>query len=103
MEYFLLFLEGILTFISPCLLPMLPIYVAYFSGGNQKGRSETFKNALGFVLGFTFVFIMLGAFAGIFGRFFKTNQVLINIFTGSVVLLFGFNYLEIFKLSFLNR
>ena len=60
MQYFISFLEGIITFISPCLLPMLPVYISYFSGGGQRDTKKTVKNALGFILGFTLVFVLLG-------------------------------------------
>ena len=53
MTYFITFLEGIITFISPCLLPMLPIYLSYFAGGNpDESQGTVLKNAVGFVLGF---------------------------------------------------
>ena len=52
MQYFISFLEGIITFISPCLLPMLPIYISYFAGGGERSTKKTVVNALGFVLGF---------------------------------------------------
>ena len=61
MQYLLLFLEGVITFISPCLLPMLPIYLSFFAAGDTD-RRRTLRNALGFVLGFTIVFIIMGAF-----------------------------------------
>ena len=56
MQYVISFLEGIITFISPCLLPMLPIYITYFAGGGERATKTTLKNAFGFVLGFTLVF-----------------------------------------------
>ena len=58
MQYFISFLEGIITFVSPCLLPMLPIYISYFAGGKEKNTVMTVKNALGFILGFTTIFIL---------------------------------------------
>ena len=71
MQYIIAFLEGIITFISPCLLPMLPIYISYFAGGNTKNTKKTLTTSLGFVLGFTIVFIALGALAGTLGSFLK--------------------------------
>ena len=68
MDFFILFLEGIITFISPCMLPMLPIYISYFAGGTNK-KNKALINSLAFVFGFTVVFVALGAFAGTFGRF----------------------------------
>ena len=61
MQYLISFLEGIITFISPCLLPMLPIYISYFAGGGERTGAKTLKNAVGFVLGFTVTFMAMGA------------------------------------------
>lgn len=99
MQYFVSFLEGIITFISPCLLPMLPIYVSYFAGGSERSTAKTLKNSLGFVSGFTIVFVLLGALAGTIGSFLKEYQTAVNIISGLVVVLFGLNYLGIFKLN----
>lgn len=69
MQYFISFLEGMITFISPCLLPMLPVYISYFAGGEGRSVGKTLKNALGFVAGFTVVFVAMGALAGTVGGF----------------------------------
>jgi cytochrome c-type biogenesis protein len=70
MDYLITFLEGIIAFISPCLLPLLPVYISYFAGQNgDGGRKAALVNAVGFVLGFTFVFVSLGALAGTVGGF----------------------------------
>ena len=99
MQYFISFLEGIITFISPCLLPMLPIYISYFAGGQQKDTAKTLKNALGFVAGFTAVFVALGALAGTLGSFLKQYSTAVNIVTGLIVVFFGLNFLDVFKFS----
>lgn len=99
MQYLISFLEGIITFISPCLLPMLPIYVSYFAGGGQRTVRKTLNCALGFVLGFTAVFVAMGALAGTIGSFLKEYQILVNILSGAVVILFGLNYLGVLKLN----
>jgi len=104
MEFFIAFLEGIITFISPCLLPMLPIYLSYFAGsGNTvdgKGRSaKTLRNALGFVLGFTLVFVLLGALAGTLGGLLRRHQTVVNIVTGAIVVFFGLNFLGVVKIN----
>ena len=100
MEYFISFLEGIITFISPCLLPMLPIYLSYFAGGAEISSSRnTLKNALGFVLGFTLVFIAMGALAGTVGSFFKGHQTLVNLVCGLLIVVFGLHYLGVLKLN----
>ena len=97
MQYFISFLEGIITFISPCLLPMLPIYISYFAGGDTKNTKKTLTGAFGFVFGFTIVFITLGALAGTLGGFLKEYQTAVNIISGLIVILFGLNYLDILK------
>ena len=71
MQYVIAFLEGVITFISPCLLPMLPIYISYFAGGGERTTGKTLKGALGFVTGFTAVFVVLGALAGTVGSFLR--------------------------------
>ena len=100
MEYIVSFLEGIITFLSPCLLPMLPIYISYFAGGGERSVARTLKGALGFVLGFTAVFVAMGALAGTIGGFLSKYQTLVNILCGTVVILFGLNYLGLLKIRF---
>jgi len=99
MSYVIAFLEGIITFISPCLLPMLPIYISYFAGGGERSTGKTLKGALGFVTGFTVIFVMLGALAGTVGSFLREYQTAVNIVSGTVVILFGLNFLGVFKLN----
>jgi len=95
MQYVISFLEGIITFISPCLLPMLPIYISYFAGGGERSTARTLKGALGFVAGFTIVFVALGALAGTVGSFLREHQTAVNIASGLVVIFFGLNFLGI--------
>ena len=99
MQYVIAFLEGIITFISPCLLPMLPIYISYFAGGGERSTGKTLKGALGFVFGFTVVFVALGALAGTVGSFLREYQTAVNIVSGAIVVVFGLNFLGIFKLN----
>ena len=99
MQYVISFLEGIITFISPCLLPMIPIYISYFAGGGERTAKKTLTGALGFVLGFTAVFMAMGALAGTVGSFLYTHQTAVNIVSGLVVIFFGLNFLGIFKLN----
>ncbi|MBE6758770.1 MAG: cytochrome c biogenesis protein CcdA [Ruminococcaceae bacterium] len=100
MQYFISFLEGIITFVSPCLLPMLPVYISYFAGGDREPSTRrTLKNALGFVAGFTVVFVLMGALAGTVGSFLREYQTVVNIVTGLVVVFFGLNFLGVFKLN----
>ena len=97
MQYLISLLEGVITFLSPCLLPMLPIYISYFAGGGERSIGRTLKGALGFVLGFTTVFVAMGALAGTLGGFLSKYQTLVNIFCGAVVVIFGLNYLGVLK------
>ena len=99
MQYLIAFLEGIITFISPCLLPMLPIYISYFAGGGQRSTGRTLKGALGFVTGFTLVFVAMGALAGTVGGFLREYQTAVNIVSGLIVVVFGLNFLGVFKLN----
>jgi len=103
MDYLISFLEGIVTFISPCLLPMLPIYISYFAGQDSDVQGKpAVRNAAGFVLGFSLVFIMLGAFAGSVGSVINEHSTIVNVITGSIVILFGMNFLGIIRLPFIN-
>lgn len=99
MQYLISLLEGVITFISPCLLPMLPIYISYFAGGGTRSTAKTLKGALGFVLGFTAVFMVMGALAGTVGGFLKRNQTAVNLISGLVVILFGLNYLGVLRVN----
>ena len=108
MEYIITFMEGIISFISPCMLPMFPLYISYFAGDykskdsaaiSQK-QTTTFVRALAFVLGFTLIFTLLGVFAGSIGTFLIRYQNIVNIICGLIIVYFGLSYLNIVQLSF---
>jgi cytochrome c-type biogenesis protein len=99
MQYIVVFLEGIITFISPCLLPMIPIYISYFAGGGERETKRTLKCASGFVLGFTIVFTLMGALAGTVGSFLREYQIAVNIISGLIVIFFGLNFLGVIKMN----
>ena len=99
MQYVISFLEGIITFLSPCLLPMLPIYISYFAGGGERSNKKTLKTAFGFVVGFTIVFVAMGALAGTLGSFLTRYQTAVNIIGGLIVILFGLNYMGLLHLN----
>ena len=99
MEFAITFLEGFISFISPCMLPLLPLYISYFAGGADK-RHKVFLRALSFVLGFTVVFSLLGLFAGTLGAFLREYRTAVNIVGGALIILFGLSYLEVIKLPF---
>ena len=99
MNYLITFLEGVITFISPCMLPMLPVYISYFAGNADK-KHRTFLRAFAFVIGFTFVFTLLGLFAGTLGSFLMRYQTVLNVVCGVLVIIFGLSYLEVISLPF---
>ncbi len=99
MQYAVTFLEGIISFISPCLLPMLPVYLSYFAGGGERTTAKTLRGALGFVAGFTMVFVTLGALAGTVGSFLKAHQTAVNVISGLIVVFFGLYFLGLFRLN----
>ena len=99
MSYMISFLEGVITFISPCLLPMLPIYLSYCAGGGERTAARTLRCALGFILGFTLVFVGMGALAGSIGAFLSAHQQAVNFFCGAAVVIFGLNYLGVLHLN----
>ncbi len=99
MQYLISFLEGIITFLSPCLLPMLPIYISYFAGGGERSTRRTLLNASGFVLGFTLIFVAMGALAGTLGSFLTRYQAWVNLVSGGIVILFGLNYMGLLRLN----
>lgn len=105
MTYLILFLEGILTFISPCLLPLIPIYLVYLAGDTREDnqKSRVIINSLAFVLGFTLIFVALGAFAGTIGSFLKQHIQFFNIIAGVFVIVLGLNFLGVINLKFLNQ
>jgi cytochrome c-type biogenesis protein len=84
------------------MLPMLPIYISYFAGGGD-GKKRSLINSLGFVLGFTIIFISLGAFAGSLGKLLTDYSRWVNIITGAIVLIFGLNYLGLFNIPLIKK
>ena len=103
MDYILTFLEGIASFISPCLLPMVPIYISYFIGEDENNNKKAILNSVGFVLGFTTVFLILSIFASQLGAVLSQNIKYIKIFFGIVIILFGLNYMGLLNIKFLNK
>jgi len=102
MIYVSALVEGLLSFISPCLLPMLPLYVTYFAAG-ESNRRRTFVNALGFMLGFSLVYIGLGGFAGALGALLWQYEIWVNIITGAIVVALGLHFLGVFRLDFMHK
>ncbi|NGQ90971.1 cytochrome c biogenesis protein CcdA [Rhodobacter sp. HX-7-19] len=107
---------GVLSFLSPCVLPIVPPYLAYMGGismGEMTGRDgapaagaarrRVMLPALFFVLGLSTVFLLLGFTASAFGAFFLQNQVLFSQMAGGVVLVFGLHFLGVFRIGLLDR
>ena len=101
MQFLITFLEGLISFISPCMLPMLPVYVGYFAGESGKKRT-VFWHALAFVLGITVVYCLMGVFAGSFGMLLRQQRLALDLITGGFVILFGLSYLDVIRLPFLK-
>lgn len=101
---------GIISFLSPCVLPIVPPYLAYMSGvslGEMStvgaARRRAFVAALFFVMGLSTVFLILGFTASAFGAFFLQNQVLFARISGLVIIVFGLHFLGVFRIGFLDR
>jgi cytochrome c-type biogenesis protein len=103
MQYIITFLEGISAFVSPCLLPMLPVYLSYFAGGAEKDTKMAARCVSGFILGFSAIFVALGAVSGWLGGLLRQYSTAVNIITGAIVIIFGLNYIGIFNIRFLNK
>lgn len=100
----LLFTEGILTFISPCILPMLPVYIMYLAGNSTTTNNrKLIINILGFITGFTVVFILLGATATTLGSLMNNNRLFLQRIGGAIIILFGLNLIGIIRPVFLNQ
>lgn len=102
MDFVIILIEGLASFLSPCVLPMLPMYVSYFAG-QDKDLKKTIINSLGFVLGFTIIFVLLGIFASTLGKILTAYSRYINIILGSIIILFGLNHMEILNIKILNQ
>lgn len=98
----LLFLEGLLAFISPCMLPMLPVYLMYLAAETENGKRASVVNTIGFVAGFTLVFMALGATATALGSLLQAHRLLLQRVSGVVIMLFGLHFLGVFKIGFLD-
>lgn len=103
--FFLAFSEGILTFVSPCILPLLPVYFSYLagvtggaSGGSGANKHKLIVNSAGFVIGFSLIFVLLGATATVLGSFLKNNLDILRKASGIVMILLGLNFAGIIKI-----
>ncbi|CDF57178.1 cytochrome c biogenesis CcdA family protein [Thermobrachium celere] len=98
----IVFSQGLLSFLSPCFLPLIPIYLSYISG-EAANKKRTIYNTMAFILGFTIMFTSLGALSGSIGRFLLINRSIINKVLGIFIIIMGLFYTGIIKFEFLNR
>ena len=99
MDYLFTFLEGIASFISPCMLPMLPIYISYFAGNKENKKSRTLFNSIGFVIGFTLVFILFSILASTFGNIVTGISKYVKVIFGILIIIIGLNYMSILNIK----
>ncbi len=98
---------GLLSLLSPCILPLMPLYLAVLAGSSLTGegkrrRLKVFKHSLLFVAGFSLVFVVMGAGAGWIGDLINSNLFLVRRVSGSLMILFGLFVLASSRLSWLN-
>lgn len=104
---------GVISFISPCVLPLVPPYLCYIGGvsieelgGSERGRSAArsiVTSAIAFVLGFTTVFVVLGATASVLGRLVASYLNSLTVIGGILIILMGLHFLGVFRVALLNR
>lgn len=105
----LAFLGGIISFVSPCVLPMIPMYIAYMSGisvkeleGNRKPIFRTLMNSIVFVLGFTLIFTVLAALLYLFATSLGQFKVWFERLAGLILIIFGLHIMGVINIKFLN-
>ena len=102
------FLAGLISFLSPCVLPLIPGYISYISGTSfdklvKKEENFVVIKTIFFTLGFSFVFIAFGLTASFIGKFFLTNSNILRIIAGIIIIFFSLQLLEIINLKFMNK
>ena len=101
MTYLVTFLEGLLSFISPCMLPLLPVYLSFFAGSADKKQPKLLRT-VAFVLGFTLSFIVFGLVLSALGALLSQYKTVVNIVCGAVMVFFGLTVAEIVRIPFLS-
>ena len=102
------FFAGLISFLSPCVLPLIPGYISYISGTslneiNNKKRNLIVIKTIFFTLGFSFVFIVLGSSASFIGKFFLVNSNIFRIIAGIIIILFSLQLIGILNFNFMNK
>ena len=103
MSFWVVFVEGVLSFFSPCVLPLLPIYMGYLAGGGECSRWQVLGHTVGFVLGISTVFFLLGLSFGAIGSFLTAHQVFFARLGGVLIMALGLMQLGFWKVDFLQR
>lgn len=102
-----LFLAGAASFVSPCVLPLIPVYIFYLSGRSanemEKPDAKLIANGIAFIIGFSAVFMLLGATATALGKFLASNKQALKIISGIFITVFGVFQTGLIKIGFLNR
>lgn len=107
------FLAGLVSFLSPCVLPLVPPYLCYMTGvtldqltgeaDERVARLRVMMSSLAFVLGFSTVFVTLGAAASVVGRFVASYSGVLSVVGGLVIIIMGLHFLGLFRIAFLQR
>jgi len=102
------FLAGLISFLSPCVLPLIPGYISYISGTSldklvEKKDSSIIIKTIFFTLGFSLVFIALGSTASFLGNFFLTNSNILRTIAGLIIILFSLQLIGIVNFKFMNK
>ena len=102
------FFAGLISFLSPCVLPLIPGYISYISGTSFDKLVEKKKNlvvikTIFFTLGFSFVFIALGSTASFIGKFFLINSNIFRIIAGTIIIFFSLHLIGILNFNFMNK
>jgi cytochrome c-type biogenesis protein len=103
---YMVFAEGLASFLSPCLLPLLPVYIGYLSGeatDGQYSKKKLIINSMFFSLGMSIVFILLGVTASSIGKFLNEYKFILMKIASVVIIIFGLFHMGILNLSFLYR
>jgi len=103
---------GLLSFLSPCVLPLVPPYLTFIAGTTiedvayervGRARRDVFLAAVLFVLGFSTVFVALGATASVFGQILRAHIATLSLVAGLAIILMGLHFLGVFRFAFLYR
>ena len=101
------FFAGLISFLSPCVLPLIPGYISYISGTSFnkliKKKNVVVVKTILFTLGFSLIFITFGLTASFIGKFFLTNSEIFRIIAGIIIIVFSLQLLEVINLKFMNK